>query len=301
MRIVVVGSGSMGSLFGAHLSRTDAEVVCYDVDQDHVDAMNRDGLVIESNGGPDERVPVTATTDPTTIDSADLVILFVKSIHTVDALESATAFLTEETDVLTLQNGFRNPHVIAEYVPESNVIVGTTTASAELVGPGTLANTDPDVVTIGRYFDENDAFVEDVSALLERAGFDVSVSASIRDDVWEKLLINLTLNPITALTGMRVGEAVTDPESRELIEALVEETVRVGRARGVTFRDDPVEYVVTVAKRNPEHKTSMRHDVEAGNPTEIDHLSGALVEYARDEGIAVPHQRTISTLVSLRE
>lgn len=291
----------MGSLFGAHLTRTDVEVVLVDVDEEHVKAMNRNGLVVQSADSPDEHVSVTATTDPTSIAPTDLVILFVKSIHTAEALTSVVSLITDETDVVTLQNGFKNPNLIAKRVQETNIIAGTTTASAELVGPGVIAHADPDRVTIGRYFTENDERVAELSALFDRAGFDSTVSDTIRDDIWDKLLINLTLNPITAITGMDVGEAVTEPESRALIESLIDETVRVGRAKGVTFREKPFEHVVAVALRNPEHKTSMRQDIEAGRRTEIDHLSGALVDYAHEEELSIPHQETVTNLVALRE
>lgn len=300
MRIAIMGSGSMGSLFGGLLTESGLDVIFVDMWEEHVEAMNEDGLTVVDPDGEPRTLDVTATTDPANVDPVDVVMIFVKCYHTESAISDAEPLLSPSTDVVTLQNGLTNPELIAEYVDEKRIIAGTTTMSAQLTDPGRVVHRDVGSTTIGRYFTDNDEGIHDIADHFSGEILQIDVTDSIRDVMWKKALISVTYNPITALARVRVGDVVDDPAGRELLEEIVEETVRVAESRGRTI-DDPLEFVVDVGHEHPTHKTSMRHDVEEGRKTEVEYMSGAVARYAEKEGVDAPINRTMANLVRLAE
>lgn len=300
MKTAIIGSGAMGSLFGGLLAADGHDVTLVDVWEEHVRTINENGLVIATPDGEERTIDVPAVTDPKSIDSADLVVVFVKSIHTEDAIRNAEPVL-DDADVLTLQNGLGNPETIAEYVPEERIVVGVTAHGSTLEGPGRITHAGEGQTTVGRYFAENDAGVERIAEALTAAGIETDVADDVRDAVWEKVLVNVGINAITALARVRNGRLVeTDPGAR-LLEAAVIEAAAVARAEGRTVRDDVVSYVRNVADATGANESSMRQDVETGRETEIERLNGEVVRRADDHGIDVPVNRTLTDLVRLAE
>lgn len=150
MRIVIIGSGAMGSLFGSLLADDGHEVTLVDLWEEHVRALNENGLVVSTADGPDRTIDVTAVTDATAAGDADLVVFFVKSIHTESAVEDAAPLFDDDVDVITVQNGLGNAEAIAEHVPEDRIIGGVTSQEAILEGPGRITHAGRGPTSIGR-------------------------------------------------------------------------------------------------------------------------------------------------------
>lgn len=299
MDVAVLGSGAMGALFGGHLAATGVPVTLVDVWEEHVRALEEEGLRMETPEGETKTIPVEATTDPGEVD-ADLVLVFVKSTHTADAVEDAASLLAD-ADVLTLQNGLGNPETIAETVDRDRIIAGVTAHGSTLVGPGQIRHAGRGPTTIGRYFTDNDGRVEEVAARFTEAGIETDVSETIEGDVWEKVVVNVGINAITALARVRNGKLVTEPPGERLLRAAVEEATHVAAAEGYDLADDVDEYVLEVAEKTGANRSSMRQDVEAGRQTEIETLNGEVVRRGREAGVATPVNRTLSDLVRLAE
>lgn len=300
MEVTIIGSGAMGSLYGGSLAASDAEVTLVDIWDEHVQAINTDGLRIVSSTG-EQTIDVAATTNVSTIDTTDLIIVFVKSTHTRTALEGLPSRLTENTDVLTLQNGLGNPETIADFVPRENVIVGVTAHGATLEGPGRVFHAGTGPTTIGRYFGDNDARTHTIAELLTTAGIETGVSDTIQDDLWEKVLVNIGINAPTAIARVKNGHLVTTDSGNALIETAVAEATRVARSEGCDIRDDIIQHVKDVAAATGENKSSMLQDIEAGRETEIDYLHGAVVDRAERNELPVPVNRTLANMVRLTE
>lgn len=300
MDVAILGSGAMGSLVGGRLTEAGHAVTLLDVWDEHVRAMNDDGLRVTADGS-DERIDVTATTDPSSVSPPDLLVVFVKSIHTGEALADAESLLGPGIDVLTLQNGLGNPETIAEFVPRENVIAGVTTHGATLEDPGHVYHAGSGPTTIGRYFVDNDERVRAVAGALTDAGFETSVSGEIRDAVWEKVLVNVGVNAPTALARVENGLlADTDP-GRRIVETAVTEAAAVARSEGRDVDDDIVGEVLEIAAATGTNRSSMLQDVEAGRRTEIDRIHGAVVDRADGTGVDVPANRLLADLVRLAE
>jgi 2-dehydropantoate 2-reductase len=300
MNVTILGSGAMGSLYGGRLAASGVDVTLFDVWEEHVQAIETDGLRIDSPTTK-QTIEVDATSDVSTLATTDLIIVFVKSTHTRTALCDLPTKLTENTDFLTLQNGLGNPETIAEFVPEENVIAGVTAHGATLKGPGQVFHAGNGPTTIGRYFGDNDARTRTIAEIFTAAGIETSVSDTIRDDLWEKVLVNIGINAPTAIARVKNGRLATTDPGEALIEAAVAEATRVARSEGCNIRDDIILYVKEIAQATGENKSSMRQDIEAGRKTEIDYLHGAIVDRADRNDLPAPVNRTLADLVRLTE
>jgi 2-dehydropantoate 2-reductase len=300
MDITIIGSGAMGSLYGGLLAAGGVEVTLVDVWEEHVQAIDTHGLRITSST-TEQTIDAAATTDVSTIDTTDLIIVFVKSTQTRTALDDLPSRLIENTDFLTLQNGLGNPETIGERVPRENVIAGVTAHGATLKGPGQVFHAGSGPTTIGRYFGENDARTHAIAELFTTAGIETSVSDTVRDDLWEKVLVNIGINAPTAIARVKNGRLATTEPGETLIETAVTEAARVARSEGCDIRDDIIQHVKDVATATGENKSSMLQDIEAGRQTEIDYLHGAIVDRAERNEIPVPVNRTLANVVRLTE
>ena len=296
MRIAVVGAGAMGSVFGGLLTAGGCDVWLVDSWQAHVDALSRDGLRIEV-GGSQRFVPVKATTDPAQVGPVDLVLVQVKSTDTAPATRAARPLIGDETIFLTLQNGLGNREVIAAIAGEERALAGVTYDSAVMVGPGHVRHTNISRTYVGELDGRTSPRVERIAATFSAAGIPTSVSDSLLDLQWGKLLVNAAANAAGAITGCTAGELVRHASSRDLTRLVAEETAAVARAVGAHPPDDPATKVHQALAAAGDSKPSMLQDVERGRWTEIDSINGAVVREGERVGVSTPYNRALTLLV----
>jgi 2-dehydropantoate 2-reductase len=295
MRIGVVGCGAVGSLFAAHLAqRGEAEVWAYDLDSQHVAAINDRGLRLSGVGEVHGRL--RATTDATELPACDFGIVATKGMHTASAIQ-ATAGAFRDGAVCSVQNGVGNEEIIAEHV--TRVIRGTTFPAGRILEPGHVAWDTAGDTSIGP-FEPSPASMEEVetlAGLLTRAGMPTEALADARGAQWTKVIFNAASNPIGALTGLTHGRVCELPELRELVRRLVAEGVAVADAQGIVLGSDPDALIDHAAEVAYDHRASMLQDVEAGRRTEVDALNGGIVRFGREHGVATPLNESIWALV----
>ncbi|KXB07604.1 hypothetical protein AKJ51_00940 [candidate division MSBL1 archaeon SCGC-AAA382A20] len=301
MNITVIGSGAMGSLFGGMLTEEGHNVTLFDVWEEHIEAMNNHGLKIRTLEGKKKNIEVKATTNSSFIDHTDLAIIFVKSTQTREAAKGTYDILTENVEVLTLQNGLGNPEIIKEFAPEENIIAGVTTHGSTLESPGRITHAGSGPTTIGRYFTKNDEKVHKVAEVLSSAGFDTTTSNNIKSKIWEKLLVNIGINYPTALGRVRNGLLTKTKTGERLIESSIREAMKVARKEGIKLRKDLVEYAKKIASSTGDNKSSMLQDIEKGKMTETKNLAGAIVRRAEKHNLEVPINRTFNDLIKTAE
>jgi 2-dehydropantoate 2-reductase len=297
MRVCVVGCGAVGSLFAANLATLDdVEVWAYDLVQEHVDAINRDGLRL--TGAGDVLGRPTATTDAAEIPPCDFGIVATKAMHTEPAI-AATKTAFSGGCVATVQNGIGNEEVIARHV--DRVIRGTTFPAGKVTAPGVVQWDVKGDTTFGP-FEEKPAPLDEVerlAAVCTRAGMPASAVGDARGPQWRKVIFNAATNPLGALTGLTHGRVCERPPLRRLVTQLVDEGKAVADAQGIVLDSDPEELIDYAAR--PEvaygHKASMLQDVEARRQTEIDYLNGGIAEFGRRLGVPTPAHESIWALV----
>jgi len=297
MKTAVVGAGAMGSLFGGLLAASGEDVTLVDVWREHVEAINAEGLRIGSHEGS-RTIGVKATTDPSSVGPADLIILFVKSYDTLEATRDALPMVSDDTVFLSLQNGLGNVEKISEAAGSDGVIPGTTAHGCTLIGPGDIFHAGSGPTIIGERSGRVSERVRGIRDALERAGFETEISRNINGALWSKVLVNVGINPLTALTRLRNGELLDDPEIKGVMRKAVEEAIEVAEALGIDLGyGDHVERVYDVARATALNRSSMLQDVERGRRTEIDALNGAVVRLARGLGVDVPMNDALTAAV----
>ena len=300
MKTVVMGAGAMGGLYGALLTLSGGEVWLVDTWKDHVEVLASKGLVIEDFGEV-RTVPVNAATEAAAVGKADLVLVFVKTYQTAQAVSDARLLQKEDTVFLSLQNGLGNEDVICQQIDRGKVMLGVTNHGATLMGPGHIRHAGRGKTSIG----ELDGKVTDrairIARMFSDAGIETDVSATIQDLIWNKLFVNVGINALTALTGFRNGQLLEHPETLRLMEALVSEAAEVARKKGIGIDGDPIDHVKAVAEATALNRSSMGQDFDSRRRTEIDAINGAVVREAERLGISVPYNQMITDLLKAIE
>ena len=295
MKVCVVGCGAIGSLFAAHLAKLeDVEVWAFDVDRDHIDAINANGLRL--SGESDVHSYPNATSNPSDIPACEFGIVATKSLHTRAAIES-TASVFKDAAVCTVQNGVGNEEIIAEYVPR--VIRGTTFPAGHVVEPGHVEQDTGGKTWLGP-FEPKPATMAEIELLAERlteSGIETLAMEDSRGAQWTKLIFNATTNPIGALTGLPHGVACDQPAVRKVISGLVAEGVAVADAMGITLDSDPDKLVDHAREVAYHHKASMLQDALARRPTEVAALNGGIVKFGEETGVPTPLNQAIWALI----
>ena len=296
MKICIVGCGAIGSLFAAHLARLeDVEVYAFDVSQEHVDAINRNGLTL--SGAADFTARVVATTNASTIPQCRYGMVATKSNHTLAAIQSTAHVFQNGGAVCSVQNGVGNEEILAQHV--QYVIRGTTFPAGHIIQPGQVGYDIAGDTWIGPFEPTGTPMerVLELADLITRGGMTTVPLEDARGAQWTKLIFNAATNPVGALTLLHHGAATYFEPTGTLFEVLIEEGERVAAAAGVELHGDPRDMVLKGAQAPGKHNASMLQDVLAGRPTEVDVMNGAIVEWGRRTGVPTPLHQAVSALV----
>lgn len=300
MHIVILGAGALGSLVGARLSGTQARVSLLSTDLPHMEAVRRSGLVVEELDGSLSRYEIPAFGDPREIPrKVDLVLVTVKTHATEAAVRSIVPLCSGSTLFLTLQNGVGNYERIAQIVGEDSTLVGVTAQGATLVEPGRVRHGGNGPTVIGEFSGEPSPRVKTLVDCFLEAGIPTEAGGNMQQLIWQKLMVNVGINAITALTGIRNGAINTIPDARALSRAAVEEALAVAERKGFRFEGDMVQRVYAVAEATSRNRSSMGQDIDRGRPTEIDAINGAIVNYGHELGLPVTVNETLTRLVRI--
>lgn len=291
-RIGILGAGALGSLFAYFLaSRTRSELWL----------LTRTALpgevVVEGLG----RTTVRVSTNPR--EPVDLLLVMVKAYATAQALRWAAPAIGPDTLALTLQNGLGNAEALAAAVGAERTLAGVTAQGATLLSPGVVRHGGQGLtlfapwVPVGRAAGAARA----VADLLTQAGLAARAEPDPQPLLWGKLAVNCGINPLSAILRVTNGELLRRPGARRLLEAAAREAGSVAEALGVPLGFDPALQAVQVAQDTAANRSSMLQDLERGRRTEIEAISGALVERARTAGLHTPVNEALADLVRALE
>ncbi len=299
-RVVIVGAGAMGCLFGARLIEVGVDVTLVDVNREVVDAINHRGITWSDHLGA-RNVPAAATADARSIKSAELVIVFVKAMHTRSAVDAVSHLSNISCHALTLQNGIGNDDILAATFGADHTMLGTTDQPADLLAPGRVHAPGAGRVYLGGVTVAGWAVAETVSAIFNRAGISCQSLIDPRPKVWEKAAFNAALNVMSALCDATVGD-LDCAEGRALSTAVAAEAVATARALNIDVSLSHILQQIDFAMvHHRRHKASMLQDLAAGRRTEIDAINGAIVVRARNQNVAVPVTEALLCLMKIAE
>jgi 2-dehydropantoate 2-reductase len=301
MRAVVLGAGAVGAYYGGQLARAGHDVTCF-ARGENLAALRRRGLEIRSPEGT-RLIPLDATDQVNELPVADFAILAVKS-YSLAAIAPATRHCAEQgAAIVPLLNGVETRERLIELgVPAGSVLGGLTRISVVKAGPGIIEMSSGfQSVVVGEFDGTITPRVTAIAAAFREAGADARATDVIELELWRKFVFITAVAAGCGLARAPVGHLLAQPLGRRLLERAIRETIAVGRARGIPFADDEEDrYVGLIDKLSPAAKPSFLVDLEAGGPTELDVLSGAVSRYAGELGIETPiHDTATAALASL--
>ncbi len=282
--VAVIGAGAVGGVVASALHRAGHDVtVCVRTSFDELQIKN---------GSRVERFPVRVATGPSGLKPVRWVLLAVKSFDTESTATWLRSLCDENTTVVVLQNGVEQTGGVQELVPQASVVPALVYIQAERLAPGRIR------LGYGNSFQvPRGPWAEELAELFEGSGMAVQVTDDLTTAMWRKLMLNIAVNSLTALTLRRM-EVFQDGHIRELALGLMRETSAVGAALGARLTEEDVQRTLAfTADFAADNGTSMLYDRLAGRPLEYDALNGAVVRHAEKLGIDVPLNRAVTALL----
>ncbi len=317
--ICIVGAGAIGGWIGAGLARAGCSVSVL-ARGDTLAALQKTGLTVQSAAPdvPAQNHAVQASNEAQSLGVQDLVIIAVKAPALRDVALQIAPLLGPDTVVLTAMNGvpwwflqgfggdFANHQLasvdahgdIAAAIPASSIVGCVVHASCSVLAPGVIRHGFGNKLIIGEPSGQETPRVKALAELLERAGFEAPIADQIQRDIWFKLWGNMTMNPVSAITGATSAQVLDDDLVRGFCSAVMSEAKAIGARLGIPIDQQP-EDRHAVTRKLGAFKTSMLQDVEAGKPVELDALVGAVKELGQLTQVNTPYTDALLGLARL--
>ncbi|MFH1128692.1 MAG: 2-dehydropantoate 2-reductase [Candidatus Omnitrophota bacterium] len=308
MKTVIVGPGAMGLLFGAFLSKSLSsgkqgkdEVWILDKNKERSAKINQNGISVEGISGK-WQAKVRATTQTKEIEQAQLIIIAVKSYDTKSAITLAKPIITDDTSILTLQNGIGNIEIISEVAGADKVIGGITNLGATLLNENQIRHAGNGETIIGKIDGTIPAELRQIREIFNKVKLETKISRDIKGILWSKLIINVGINALTALTRLHNGRLIEFEGTRKIMREAVTEAVKIAKRKRIKLiYDDPLAKVEAVCEATAANVSSMLQDILRKKRTEIDFINGVVVRTGQEIGVPVPVNSLLVDLIKTIE
>lgn len=300
MKILVMGSGGVGGYFGGRLAASGNDVT-FIARGAHLEAMQRDGLELDSVLGKAHVKPAKAVGNPAEAGVPDVVLFATKMGDTEVAAQQLAPITREGVTIITFQNGVEGPELIRRALPGAHVVPGVARIGSHIARPGVIEHISQFArIEFGEAAGGVSPKLEAFHAACKAAGIDAVTSANITRNVWMKFAMLASFSGLAALTDRTSGPLRTTPGTRALLESAIREVIAVGSAAGGWLKPDDFANLWKAVETQPPNMTSsMAHDRRAGKPLEIDYLSGAVVRIGETHGVAAPTHRFLAQALSV--
>lgn len=289
MRILVMGSGGVGGYFGGRLAAAGNDVT-FVARGAHLAAMQKDGLLLDSQLGEARVTPAKTVSDPAAAGTADIVIFATKMVDAEAAAAQLKPTVGPETIVIAFQNGVEGADVVKRVLPNAHVIPGVARIASHIPRPGVIEHASKFArIEFAEPDGSKNPKLEAFHVLCKAAGIDAIMPADIRRAQWIKFAMLAPFSGITALTGHAAKELRASPGTYALIRTAVQEVIDVAKAEGIAIKPEDFDSVMKTIDQLPDGMvSSMAHDKRAGKPLEVEWLSGGVVRVGSRHGVPTP-------------
>ena len=287
MKIAVLGSGAMGGLFGAYLSRQN-DVTMVDINPAVVERINTQGLEVREPAGSGAVYRPRAAVNARGMDPVDLVIIFMNARFSEAALGGNPELIGPETYLMTLQNGSGHEDTLAKFAARDRIIIGTTQHNANAPEPGVSNHGGSGVTHLGCVVGSA-ARLQPIADAFCACGLEADVSDDVQKMIWNKMFTNVSASALTGALQVPLGFISRNADAWALCQKLIREAVDVAAALGMDFDyDQKVAEVKAVCDNSPNGLTSIYSDLKNGRRSEVDTISGSIVRAGLRAGVPTP-------------
>lgn len=289
MRIAVFGTGSVGGFFGGKLAQAGEEVV-FIARGAHLEAIQQNGLRVESVGGDFHIFPARAESDPGAVGPVEAVLVGVKAWQVPEAAQAIQPLVGSGTFVIPLQNGVEAPSQLVEVLGEQHVLGGLCRISSLVAGPGLIRHVAIEPYIAFNWLDARpDPRTEQLRAAFTRVGVKAEIPPDIQVKIWEKFVFIAAISGVGAVTRAPAGVLRSVPETRYMLQAAIYEVAAVGRARGIPLAEQLEQNTLRfIDSIPPGTLASMQRDISENRPSELECQNGAVVRLGQACGIPTP-------------
>jgi len=300
--VAIVGAGALGLLYAKPIAQK-LEKKCYFIADGSRYHRIKDGK-FTINGKPEHFNVVSADSlAEGLLEKPDFIIVAVKNYHLNDITRLLDAAVSDNTIIISLLNGLDSETFLQSHCPQASVISSIAIGMDAVMVNRDLSFTGSGKLLIGSADnDKNNPALKRLSSFFDFCEIAYEIPDDIQRSLWWKLMINIGMNQVSAVTGANYGIFHTDRNVQSLMEAAMQETIDVAKAAGVDLRDDDIpNWYPTLSSLGADKKTSMLQDIESGRKTEVQWFSGRLIEIADQYGIDVPVNRTLFQIIKTKE
>ena len=303
MKIAVVGTGAMGSIYAGLLADAGNTVWAIDIWQEHLAAIKTSGLRIQGHSGDRTITNIRTATKPADAEPCDLIIIATKASAVGAAATSIAPLLRKNSIILTIQNGLGAGDRIREYLSDDKILLGVAGGfGASLKGPGHVHHNGMELIRIGEMNGGVSERLEMVADTWRHAGFNVRAFEDINQLIWEKFICNVAYSAPCTIFDRTIGELMADRHSRWISKVCAREAYDVARASNINLSfDDPSAYITAFGSKMPNARPSMLLDHHANRASEIDAINGMVPVVAKKLGMSAPYNEVVSAIVRSRE
>ncbi|MGB1862802.1 MAG: ketopantoate reductase family protein [Candidatus Puniceispirillum sp.] len=298
-KIMIMGAGGMGALFGMILDEGGMDVTLVDHDEAHVAAIQKDGLKISGLGGERTR-KMHIVTSPEGINDIDIVLVQCKGTSTRVAAESMKHLADQNTVFISFQNGLGNEDILGEVLGTHNVLGGLTSMAGARLGAGHIQDFDRVPTYIGEMEGGISGRVDDIARAFTAAGLETKASADINADIWKKLIGNLTMSAVSGITNLTSTEILNIESLHDMCYRGLDEAISIAKSQNVNLDKDEVIAglkMMTQPGGTGDNKSSLCLDILARRQSEVEFIYGRPLALAKKANLNVPTLHSLYSLV----
>jgi len=303
MKIAVIGAGAMGSIYASFLAQNNNEVIAIDLWEEHLDAIRENGLRVSGFSGDNTVKNIKVSNNIEDAKGCELFIIATKAAGVGSVASKLSHITSNDSVILTIQNGLGAGERIASYMPTDNILLGVAQGfGASMVGPGHAHHNNMSMIRIGEM---NGGITQRLEKLVKvwcDAGFNAKAFEDIEQLIWEKFVCNVAWSGSCSIFRKTLGEVMNNEHMFNIAKGCALEAKKMGDLKRVNFTfDDTVNYITEFGKKLLNSKPSMLQDVESKRLSEIDAINGMVVTLGVQNNVETPFNTAVSSIIKAQE
>lgn len=300
--IAVIGAGPIGSLMAAHLARNQENVYLIDIKKELITAIEQNGITVTGVGDNFNTQLKGTGYSTASLSEFDIDLFFIATkFNFLDSLlDEIKPIFKPGQKILLVQNGIDNEDRAAQKFSREDILRFVINYAGSIVEPGIikLAFFNPPNY-IGVLSPENEPLAREIADSITDAGLETAFSPDIKKYEWKKTILNASLMPVCATTGLTMKQAMETEETRFLCEQILREGIQVAKKVGYEYGEDFFENCIAYLSNAGDHKPSTSLDLEAGNP--IEYVFQTIIDYGNEIGSPTPYLESLTKVVQTLE